>query len=61
MGQTEWGINIVASYPHDPTAYTQGLTIHNGKMYEGTGQYGRSTVRQIDLSTGRIERRTGLR
>ena len=30
-------------------------------MYEGTGQYGRSTVRQIDFSTGRIERRTGLR
>lgn len=51
----------MASYPHDPSAYTQGLTIHNGQMYEGTGQYGRSTVRRVDLSTGNIERRTGLR
>lgn len=61
VDQTEWSVNIVASYPHDPSAYTQGLTIHNGQMYESTGQYGRSTVRRVDFSTGNIERRTGLR
>jgi len=52
----EWSVTVVASYPHDPTAYTQGLTIYEGEMYEGTGQYGRSTVRRVDLSTGIVER-----
>ena len=61
VDQTEWSVNVIASYPHDPSAYTQGLIIHNGKMYEGTGQYGQSTVRQVDLSTGTIERRAELR
>ena len=51
----------MASYPHDPSAYTQGLAIHNGKLYEGTGQYGRSSVRRVDLSTGNIESRRALR
>ena len=60
-GPTEWGVNVVASYPHDPSAYTQGLTIYNGEMYEGTGQYGRSTIRQVELSTGVVGRQKALR
>ena len=57
----EWAVTVVASYPHDPMAYTQGLTIYEGEMYEGTGRYGRSSVRRVDLSTGIVERRRALR
>jgi len=56
----EWGGNVLASFPHDPSAYTQGLVIYEGRLYEGTGQYGRSSVRLVDLSTGNVERRTTL-
>lgn len=58
---TEWAVSVVASYPHDPTAYTQGLTLYEGELYEGTGQYGRSTVRRVDLATGIVEQRRALR
>ena len=44
--------NIVGTFPHDTTAFTQGLLIEQGKLYESTGQYGESTVRRIDLRTG---------
>lgn len=55
-----WGVDIVASYPHDPNAFTQGLLVHGGVLYEGTGQYGASTIREVDLETGRVERRAAL-
>jgi glutaminyl-peptide cyclotransferase len=46
---------VVASYPHDPSAFTQGLIFIDGKLYESTGHYGRSTLRRVDLETGRVE------
>ncbi|MBK1656045.1 glutamine cyclotransferase [Allochromatium vinosum] len=49
------GYRLVASYPHDPSAFTQGLIVIDGKLYEGTGQYGRSALRRVDLETGRVE------
>jgi len=51
-------LRIVKQYPHDPTAFTQGLALTpNGKTYyESTGLYGRSTVREVDLLTGRVLR-----
>lgn len=48
---------VVASYPHDPSSYTQGLFFHDGKMYESTGQYGESTMRIVDLATGKALKR----
>lgn len=45
---------IVNSYPHDITSYTQGLEFHNGVLYESTGQYGESKLRKIDYSTGDV-------
>ena len=45
---------IVNVYPHDPSAFTQGLGFHNGFLYEGTGNYGSSTLRKVDLRTGKI-------
>lgn len=44
--------SIVATYPHDTSSYTQGLTFYNGEMYEGTGNYGKSKLRKTDLKTG---------
>jgi glutamine cyclotransferase len=45
---------IINSYPHDPEAFTQGLVIADGVLYEGTGLKGRSTLRRVDLVTGAI-------
>jgi glutamine cyclotransferase len=45
---------IVNSYPHDAKAFTQGLVYEDGFMYEGTGLYGRSSLRKVELETGRI-------
>jgi glutaminyl-peptide cyclotransferase len=47
---------VVATYPHDENAFTQGLVIHDGRLFEGTGQYGRSSLREVDLETGSVER-----
>jgi glutamine cyclotransferase len=44
----------VATVPHDPTAFTQGLIYHDGVFYESTGLYGRSTLRRVDPTTGRV-------
>jgi glutamine cyclotransferase len=47
---------IVTSFPHDPTSYTQGLEFYNGKLFEGTGDPGRqgkTMVGEIDRSTGK--------
>ena len=45
---------IVATYPHDSTAFTQGLFIHDGEMFESTGQVGESNLRRVELQTGRV-------
>jgi len=47
-------VNIINAYPHDRNAFTQGLVFENGILYEGTGLYGRSTLRRVDLKTGEI-------
>jgi glutamine cyclotransferase len=48
-----YGYRVVKSYPHDPSAYTQGLIYIDGALYESTGLQGRSTLRKVDLETGR--------
>ncbi|WP_372746602.1 glutaminyl-peptide cyclotransferase [Lutibacter sp.] len=45
---------IINSYPHDKNAYTQGLEYHNGFLYEGTGRKGTSSIRKVDLKTGKV-------
>lgn len=47
------GYRILAEYPHDRTAFTQGLFWHDGYYYEGTGQYGQSRLSRVDLATGK--------
>jgi glutamine cyclotransferase len=41
-------------YPHDRSAFTQGLVFVNGMLYEGTGLRGRSSIRMVDLNTGKV-------
>lgn len=45
---------IANIYPHDRDAFTQGLVFEDGFLYEGTGLYGHSTLRRVDLETGNI-------
>jgi glutamine cyclotransferase len=51
---TVYTYRVVNSYPHDPDAFTQGLVFEDGVLYEGTGLYGRSTLRKVDLETGAV-------
>jgi glutamine cyclotransferase len=50
----QYTYNIVNMYPHDETAFTQGLVFKDGILYEGTGLYGHSTLRSVDLETGTV-------
>jgi glutamine cyclotransferase len=47
-------VKILRAYPHDPKAFTQGLVFHEGYLYESTGLWGRSSVRKVDLETGKV-------
>jgi glutaminyl-peptide cyclotransferase len=49
-----FGYQIVRAYPHDPTAFTQGLQYVDGIFYEGTGLNGRSSIRKVKLETGEV-------
>ena len=51
---TRW--KVVASYPHDTGAFTEGLIFLDGSLYESTGQYGRSEIREVNLETGKVIR-----
>jgi glutamine cyclotransferase len=55
-----YGYKIVASCPHDPAAYSQGLFWHEGALYESTGEYGRSTLRRVKLETGDVTQQIAL-
>ncbi|MDQ3249699.1 MAG: glutaminyl-peptide cyclotransferase, partial [Chloroflexota bacterium] len=46
---------VINTYPHDPTAWTQGLLFDNGALYEGTGLLGQSVLRKIDWETGEVQ------
>jgi len=45
---------VINTYPHDKEAYTQGLEYYNGFLYEGTGQLGESSIRKVELETGKV-------
>jgi glutamine cyclotransferase len=48
------GFRVVAEYPHDPGAFTQGLVFIDGELYEGTGLHGASTLRRVHLASGNV-------
>ncbi len=48
------GFRVVESWPHDPRAFTQGLVMIDGELYESTGGYGNSSLRRVRLDTGEV-------
>lgn len=53
-------VEQVRSYPHDSTAFTQGLVWRGGRLYESTGRYGQSSLRIVELETGNVLQRVPL-
>ncbi|PNS07467.1 Glutamine cyclotransferase [Lysobacter silvestris] len=51
-----YGYEVVHRYPHDPSAYTEGLFYEDGFLYESTGGIGKSSIRKVELETGRVIR-----
>ena len=54
------GYRVVATYPHDPDAFTQGLFYHEGSLYESTGGEGRSDIREVRIKDGKVLRRVAI-
>jgi glutamine cyclotransferase len=57
---TRYHFKVVQSWPHDPNAFTQGLFFQGGFLYESTGLVGASTLRKIELSTGKVLQKVPL-
>jgi glutaminyl-peptide cyclotransferase len=55
-----YGFFVKNTYPHDPEAFTQGLLYHDGALYESTGLQGRSSLRKVALTTGKVLRKTAI-
>jgi len=55
------GYRIINTYPHDRDAFTQGLFYNNGSLYEGTGQETGSSLREVELETGKVIRQLNLK
>jgi glutaminyl-peptide cyclotransferase len=53
-------VQQVRSYPHDSTAFTQGLVWLDGRLYESTGRYGQSSLRIVEVETGRVVQKVDL-
>lgn len=51
---------VVNTYPHDITSYTQGLEFHNGELYESTGQRKESKLRKLNFETGEVLKNINL-
>ena len=52
--------NVIAQHPHDTGSYTQGLELHNGKMYESSGDFINSSLRITDFKTGKVEKKHAM-
>lgn len=53
-------VEVVRTLPHDPGAFTQGLLLHDGYIYESTGLYGHASLRKVDPETGEVVSRMAL-
>jgi len=51
---------VLARFPHDPSAFTQGLIFADGLLYESTGLYGKSSLRRVSPETGRVLEQVAL-
>jgi glutamine cyclotransferase len=55
-----YGYKVVRAYPHDPGAFTEGLFLRGGFLYESTGLEGRSSIRKVALETGKVVQQRDL-
>src|SRR5262249_50691877 len=53
-GVPTYTYEVIKAYPHDAAAFTQGLVFHQGVLYESTGLNGRSSLRRVELETGKV-------
>lgn len=58
LADTPW--KLIATYPHDATAFTEGLFVHDGALYESTGLEGQSEIRKVRLKDGKVIQRRVL-
>ncbi len=56
----QYGYDVVKAYPHDREAFTQGLVWLDGQILESTGLFGRSTLRRVELETGKVLQRVNV-
>lgn len=59
-GAARWTVEILERLPHDPAAFTQGLEMADGVLYESTGLYGLSSLRRVDSATGAVTAETAV-
>jgi len=59
-GPKLYGYKVLATFPHDPSAYTEGLQYVDGEIFESTGLYGQSTLRRVNLESGKVEQKIDL-
>jgi glutamine cyclotransferase len=57
---TQYTYRILKTYPHDTSAYTEGLLFADGCLYESTGEIGTSTLRRVELATGEVQQQVKL-
>lgn len=57
VGVQRLRVQVVQTYPHDPGAFTQGLVLAGTRLFESTGLEGRSSVREVELATGKVLRK----
>ncbi|HVG21109.1 MAG TPA: glutaminyl-peptide cyclotransferase, partial [Blastocatellia bacterium] len=60
QGAQKTSYEVVNTYPHDPSAFLQGLVWYDGGFYESTGLYGESTLRRVEFPSGRVVKKVGL-
>ncbi len=59
-GAQRLGLEVLSAWPHDTSAFTQGLLLYNGLLYESTGLVGSSALREVDPATGDELRRVDV-
>lgn len=60
MPAAQLDVEVISTRPHDPTAFTEGLVLYNDHLYESSGQFGASFLREVDPMTGAVLRKVDL-
>jgi glutamine cyclotransferase len=55
-----YSYQVINTWPHDAEAYTQGLVFHDGSLFESTGLRGASSLRRVELKTGKVKKKVDV-